>query len=148
MTETKVVATEDPGAGAAGEALPASRFRRRASARSPTSRPSGLDSTSLDWTHLTVQPVGVSLGAEISGVSLAEDVSDDVIDEIRRALTEYKVLFFRDQPIDAERHVAFAARFGELEVHPFIPGNERTPSWSGSRSRPTPAGTRTPGTTT
>ncbi len=126
MTETRVVATEDPGA-----ALRAKRFRLPGSdssigpvAHLSTER-ARLDA--LDWVHLTVRPVGVSLGAEISGVALAEDVSDDVIDEIRRALTEYKVLFFRDQPMDAARHVAFAARFGELEVHPFIPGNEQHP---------------------
>jgi taurine dioxygenase len=37
------------------------------------------------------------------------------------------VLFFRDQPITTEQHLAFARRFGELEVHPFIPGNTEHP---------------------
>ncbi len=126
MTETKVVATQDPGA-----SLQAKRFRLPDSESSVG--PVGHLSTErarldrLDWAHLTVDPVAVSLGAEISGVSLADDLSDEVIDEIRRALIEYKVLFFRDQPLDAAQHVAFAARFGELEVHPFIPGNERHP---------------------
>ena len=63
----------------------------------------------------------------ISGIDITTDLADDVIAELRRALFEYKVIFFRDQPLTADRHVAFARRFGELEVHPFIPGNAGTP---------------------
>ena len=37
------------------------------------------------------------------------------------------MLCFRDQPITAAQHVAFARRFGELEVHPFIPANGEYP---------------------
>ena len=126
MTETKVVATEDPGAW-----LEAKRFRIPGSdARiGPVGHLSAerarLDE--LSWSRIAVTPLAVSLGAEISGVSLAEDLADEVVDEIRRALVEYKVLFFRDQPLDAAQHVAFAARFGELEIHPFIPGNDAHP---------------------
>ena len=58
---------------------------------------------------------------------MTRDVSDALIEEIRRALFEYKVIFFRDQPFTPEGHVAFARRFGELEVHPFIPPNAEYP---------------------
>ena len=37
------------------------------------------------------------------------------------------MIFFRDQPLTPEQHVAFAARFGPLEVHPFIPANTGQP---------------------
>ncbi len=50
-----------------------------------------------------------------------------MIAEIRQALLDYKVLVFHDQALDAETQVAFASRFGELEVHPFLPANERRP---------------------
>ena len=40
-----------------------------------------------------------SLGAEITGVSLANDLSDDTISEIRKALLEHLVIFFRDQEL-------------------------------------------------
>jgi len=46
---------------------------------------------------------------------------------LRQALHDYKVIFFRDQPLDPEQHVAFARRFGELEVHPFLPSNTGEP---------------------
>jgi taurine dioxygenase len=50
-----------------------------------------------------------------------------VIAELRQALLDYKVLFFRDQQVTSAQHVAFARRFGDLEVHPFIPGNGEHP---------------------
>lgn len=81
----------------------------------------------LEWQHFDARQVGATLGAEISGVDLTGELPDAVIADIRRALHEYKVLFFRDQPLTAERHVAFARRFGELEVHPFIPSNTDCP---------------------
>jgi alpha-ketoglutarate-dependent sulfate ester dioxygenase len=81
----------------------------------------------LQWQHFDVRRLGATVGAVISGVDITSDLPDEVIAELRRALFEYKVIFFRDQPLTAERHVAFARRFGELEVHPFIPGNSGTP---------------------
>ena len=77
--------------------------------------------------HLEVVPRGVTLGAEIRGVDLTGDLPDEVIDELRRALADYKVIYFRDQPISSARHVAFARRFGDLEIHPFISGNREHP---------------------
>jgi taurine dioxygenase len=81
----------------------------------------------LTWQHFDVCRMGATVGAVISGVDITTDLRDDLIAELRRALFEYKVIFFRDQPLTADQHVAFARRFGELEVHPFIPGNVGTP---------------------
>lgn len=65
-----------------------------------------------------------SLGAEISGVDLSKPLSPETAKEIETALVEFKVLFFRDQNIEASDHAAFARHFGELEIHPFLPGGE------------------------
>ncbi len=80
-----------------------------------------------EFTHIEVVPRGVTLGAEIRGVDLTGELSDDTIDDIRRALADYKVIYFRDQPITSGQHVAFARRFGDLEIHPFISGNPEFP---------------------
>ncbi|MEU2005071.1 TauD/TfdA dioxygenase family protein [Rhodococcus sp. NPDC019627] len=40
--------------------------------------------------------------------------------EVERALLEWKVLFFRNQHITREQHRHFAARLGEIEIHPFF----------------------------
>jgi alpha-ketoglutarate-dependent taurine dioxygenase len=79
------------------------------------------------WEHFEVERVGSTLGAEITGVDLTADLGQGVINELRRALFTFKVLFFRDQPLTSAQHVAFASRFGELEIHPFIPSNTGVP---------------------
>ena len=76
---------------------------------------------------IDVTPQGATLGAEVSGVDLGADLPDEAVAEIRQALLDYKVLVFRDQPITPDQHVAFARRFGDLEVHPFITGNPEHP---------------------
>ena len=42
-------------------------------------------------------------------------------------MLDYKVIFFRDQDITTEQHLAFAGRFGDLETHPFAPHKEGYP---------------------
>jgi taurine dioxygenase len=81
----------------------------------------------LEWKHFDLTPLGSTLGAELSGVDLCQDLPEDVFAEIHQALLDYKVIFFRDQRVDAAAQVAFARRFGELELHPFIPPNGEYP---------------------
>jgi len=79
-------------------------------------------------TTLAIDPLTATIGAEIGGVDLAGDLSDDIVAELRRALLEWKVVFFRDQhDLDRDRHVAFGRRFGELEVHPLTPRDQDRP---------------------
>src|SRR3546814_19133253 len=55
----------------------------------------------------------------------SSDLQDDAtIAEIRAALLAYKVVFFRDQFITPEQHIAFARRFGPLEIHPATPQDQ------------------------
>ena len=66
------------------------------------------------------------IGAEISGVDIGKLVSDDTrsnrqMDEIHRALAENLVIFFRDQHITPQQHLAFGRKFGELHIHPAAP---------------------------
>ena len=70
---------------------------------------------------LVVSPQSPTIGAVIEGVDLADELSDATIATIRQALLDWKVLFFRDQDITTDQHLAFARRFGELEEHPFAP---------------------------
>ncbi|MFZ9539749.1 MAG: TauD/TfdA dioxygenase family protein [Ilumatobacteraceae bacterium] len=81
----------------------------------------------LEWTRFDVERLGATIGAVLHGVDLRGPLDDELIADIRRALHEYKVIFFRDQPLTAQQHVAFARRFGELEIHPFIPSNTGAP---------------------
>jgi taurine dioxygenase len=81
----------------------------------------------MTYKEIEVRPVAGNLGAEIHGVDLRTTISDSVYTEVRQALLENCVIFFRDQDISPDQHKAFAARFGELQVHPYIPTLEGHP---------------------
>ena len=66
---------------------------------------------------LTVKPTGAALGAEIGGIDLSRELDDATFDAIVEAFHRYEVVFFRDQTLTPEQHVAFSRRFGELEHH-------------------------------
>lgn len=66
---------------------------------------------------LTVTPTGAALGAELSGVDLAQPLDDATFDRIRSAFLEHEVVFFRNQKLTPDQHVAFSRRLGELERH-------------------------------
>jgi len=73
-----------------------------------------------------VRPITATLGAEVSGVDMA-DVDGETLEQLRKAWLDHKVLVLRDQPISVEQHIAFGRLFGELEVHPFVKAHDRHP---------------------
>ena len=75
----------------------------------------------LTLDSLTLTPLTPTIGAEVGGVDLRAPLTASQVSAIRQALLDWKVLFFRDQDIDTDQHLAFSANFGALEVHPFAP---------------------------
>ncbi len=76
------------------------------------------------FTRFSVEPLNPIIGAEIHGIDLGSDLSDEVIADLRSALLTYKVIFFREQDITQEQHIAFGRRFGDLEIHPVTPKDQ------------------------
>ena len=74
-----------------------------------------------------IRQITPAIGAELVGVSTASQLSDDVIAEIRQALLDHKVIFLRDQHLSQEELLAFAKRFGDLEIHPATPKDQPNP---------------------
>ncbi len=70
-------------------------------------------------TSLDVRPITGALGAEIRGVDLSR-VDDATWAAIHALWLERLVLFFPDQDVDPDAHVALGRRLGEIEIHPFI----------------------------
>jgi alpha-ketoglutarate-dependent taurine dioxygenase len=71
---------------------------------------------------LDVRPIAGHIGAEIHGVDLAGPLDDATVAAIRETLLRWKVVFFRDQHITQDQHVAFGRRFGEVTpAHPTLP---------------------------
>ena len=66
---------------------------------------------------IDIKPTGAALGAEIRGIDLAKPLDDATFDEIVDAFHQYEVVYFRDQKLTPDQHVAFSRRFGELEHH-------------------------------
>ena len=76
--------------------------------------------------NITVSPLTPAIGAEIGNIDLRQ-VSRDEIADIRAALLEYKVVFFRDQTLTQAEHISFAREFGDLEIHPATPKSQSNP---------------------
>jgi taurine dioxygenase len=86
--------------------------------------------------RIGIKPITPRIGAEVEGIDLADELSDETIAAIRAALVTHRVIFFRDQDITQEQHIAFARRFGELEIHPITPKDQPNPEIFHLRASP------------
>lgn len=66
---------------------------------------------------INVRKTGAACGAEILGIDLSQHLDDATFMHIVDLWHEHEVLFFREQKLTPEQHVAFSRRFGELELH-------------------------------
>jgi len=68
---------------------------------------------------IEVIPTGAAIGAEISGVNLAQPLDNATFAAIENAYNTRGVIFFRDQGLTPSQQVAFTRRFGEIEFNIF-----------------------------
>ena len=95
--QDEVVASADPGKGLPGRVtMPGSTTQLGPLGHLADERRRLAD---LTWDYFEVTPQSATIGAEIHGIDLREELSDEVFADVQRALWEYKVIFFRDQPI-------------------------------------------------
>jgi len=85
----------------------------------------GFERRPYRW--LEAHPIAGSLGAEIAGVDLGRELGDEVMGEIRRALLDHLVIFFRDQTLTPAQQVAFARRWGDIHYFPLSAGLDGYP---------------------
>lgn len=82
----------------------------------------------LSMRKISIQRVAGSLGAEIHDVDLnLLDENPGIVKEIREALLQYQVIFFRNQNLDAEGYLKFSSHFGKPVEYPFVRGIEGFP---------------------
>jgi taurine dioxygenase len=74
--------------------------------------------------YFDINPLTPRVGAELLGIDLKAPLGDGARDAIKAAILKYRVVFFRDQHLDADQHEVFASRFGPLYTHP---GSSRRP---------------------
>ncbi|WBH17595.1 TauD/TfdA dioxygenase family protein [Sphingomonas radiodurans] len=69
-----------------------------------------------------MQPLSEHVGVEASGVDL-NTLGDDAFELLRDAVATRGVLFIRDQSLTPEQHIAFARRWGDIDVNKYFPAN-------------------------
>lgn len=69
---------------------------------------------------LTIKPIKETIGAIIEGVNLNE-LTDETLGEIKQALLDHQVIFFRNQDLQTAAQVNLAKSFGSLHIHPVFP---------------------------
>jgi len=74
-----------------------------------------------------IRPMTPAVGAEIFGIDLSAPDAERHIPAIRAALLKHGVIFFRDQKLTADQHIALARHFGDLEIHPATPKDQPNP---------------------
>ena len=77
--------------------------------------------------RIEVRPIAGSIGAEIHNADISGDLEEPTVAEIRKALLDHCVIFFRNQKLEPERHKAFTRRFGKIFVHPNYQGMQADP---------------------
>lgn len=81
----------------------------------------------MQFTNIEVRPLSGAMGAEVRGVDLSGELDDATFAEIHAAFVHFGIICFRNQDLTLAQLVAFARRFGELDVHPIVKGMEDYP---------------------
>jgi len=76
----------------------------------------------MGYQSIDVRTLTPSIGAEIFGIDLGGEISNQQFQEIHDAFLKHVVIFFRDQKLTPDQHKAFGRRFGKLHIHPASPG--------------------------
>jgi taurine dioxygenase len=90
----------------------------------------------MTYDHIQVAPLSTLVGAEIADVDLAAPLPEPAFPEIRRALGEFGAVFFHAQRLTPEQHLAFARRFGEIDVNRFFAAVPAYPEIAEGRKEP------------
>jgi len=70
-------------------------------------------------TNYEINSLTPTIGAEISGIDLSNNLNSQDLDNIYKNLIDHKVIFFRNQNLKPEDHITFAKSFGDIDPpHP------------------------------
>ncbi len=72
----------------------------------------------MGYDTIQIKKLTPVVGAEVSGIDLTKPLSALQVAELKQALADHMVIFFRDQPIDFENHKTFARYFGGIHIAP------------------------------
>ncbi|MEO6504011.1 MAG: TauD/TfdA family dioxygenase [Jatrophihabitantaceae bacterium] len=81
-----------------------------------------------DYRQLSVHPLTPVIGAEVSGLDLSKELTDEQLAEVKHAFLTHHVLVFRDQELSIDDQKRFAGYFGELRSRPLTEGDDGDPA--------------------
>jgi taurine dioxygenase len=83
---------------------------------------------------MQITPLAPSCGVEIGGVQLAEAVGA-ALEDLRDAIYTHGVAVLRGQALSPEEHIAFAERWGRIDINDYFPLTEQHPEIAVVRKR-------------
>ena len=92
--------------------------------------------TGQSYQTIEIERLEPSVGAAVSGIDLSQEMDERRYTEVRRALGEFGVIFFRDQDITPVAHLAFAKRFGEININKYFHPIEGSPEIANVQRQP------------
>lgn len=75
---------------------------------------------------MQVTPLAPRCGVEVTGTQL-KDAAGESMDAVRSLIYEHGVAVFRDQEFSPEDHIAFAKRWGGIDINNYFPLNGEHP---------------------
>ena len=106
-----------------------------AAARRPNE--SGVsDAVTTGYRILEVTLLSTAVGAEVRGIDIAAGIDDAGFAELRRAFVEHGVIFLREQDLTPAQHLAFAERWGAINVNRFFRATDADPRIAEVRKEP------------
>ena len=88
------------------------------------------------YRSIEITPLSRALGAEIGGVDIAAGIDDAQLAELKRAFADHGVIFLREQDITPAQHLAFAERWGSINVNRFFRATDADPRIAEVRKEP------------
>ena len=78
-----------------------------------------------EFKRFSVTPLTGSFAAQVDNIQVADAIDDDeLFAELMQAWLSYQVLFFRDQTLTPNQHLALGARFGDIQKLGYAPSLE------------------------
>ena len=71
---------------------------------------------------ITIEPLAAHCGAVATDIDL-NTLDEAGLDTLKAAVAERGVLFVRDQTLSPEQHIAFARRWGSIDINNYFPAN-------------------------
>ncbi len=90
----------------------------------------------MSYPNLALTPASPSIGAFVENIDLSQPLDKAVLSDLVRAHADYGVLFFRDQQLTPDQHVALAEQFGEINVNRFFKAMATHPQIAEVRKEP------------